>query len=140
MKKNIIFSFIIAIILIITCIIYFSGDKEMDNELVKIGYTKETADKLFSVFGEDVNCLYDNYIDNIDSLIDNENFDNCSFRLSIVISSKENKVLASSIFPASIACSNFLTAVLYADFIILFLKVFFSITLTLFFADLIFGM
>ena len=75
MKKNIIFSFVIAIILIITCIIYFSGDKEMDNELVKIGYTKETADKLFSVFGEDVNCLYDNYIDNIDSLIDNENFD-----------------------------------------------------------------
>lgn len=75
MKKNIIFSFVIAIILIITCIIYFSGDKEMDNELVKIGYTKETADKLFSVFGEDANCLYDNYIDNIDSLIDNENFD-----------------------------------------------------------------
>ena len=59
---------------------------------------------------------------------------------SIFFVASENKVLASSMFPAYIACSNFLTAVLYADLIILFLKVFFSITLTLFFADFIFGM
>ena len=41
--------------------------------------------------------------------------------------------------PAAKAASNFFTAVLYSDFIILFCKVLVSITLTLFIADLMFG-
>ena len=90
MKKNIIFSFIITVILIISCIIYFSGDNEMNNELIKMGYTEETAEKLSSVFGEDVNCLYDNYIDNIDNLINNENFDNSKKCIYVEYITKNN--------------------------------------------------
>lgn len=90
MKKNIIFSFIITVILIISCIIYFNGDNEMNNELIKMGYTKETAEKLSSVFGEDVNCLYNNYIDNIDNLINNENFDNSKKCIYVEYITKNN--------------------------------------------------
>lgn len=72
MKKNIIFTLTISIILLISCIIYINGDK-MEDELVKIGYTKEESEKIKSVFKDDLSCV-SNYIENISNLFDNENF------------------------------------------------------------------
>ena len=58
---------------------------------------------------------------------------------SIFFVASASNVLASSTFPASTACSNYLTADLYPDLIILFLAVFFSITFTRLIADFMFG-
>lgn len=74
MKKNIIFSLIIFIILCVFCVIYLNGDN-MERDLLKTGYTKEDIQKIKQVFGDDLTCLGDEYIENIRKIIDHKDFD-----------------------------------------------------------------
>ena len=78
MKKNIIFILSLGLIIIILCIIYYNGDdtkeKSLKNNLIKIGYNEEEANKILNVFSEEIDCIQDNYLNNIKDLLDNKNF------------------------------------------------------------------
>ena len=78
MKKNIIFIFVLSIIIGVLSIIYYSGDNVKDNplknNLIKTGYNEEEADKILNVFSEDIDCIQNNYLTNISALLDNKDF------------------------------------------------------------------
>lgn len=74
MKKIILFILINSFILSILCIIYFNSDS-MKNNLIKIGYNKDDADKILEVFGDDLSCLENNYIEDINKIMNYKDFD-----------------------------------------------------------------